>query len=430
MHAAPPPMAQLLPAADAVQREINALRSALPKGCEQRQFGDDPNSYNQLTPALRAEALQLKYVSMAGRAGANCARNRRALARYIAFATREGISPHFPVGPAAFSIFTSRAVKESKGAKGGKSVATSLKAAFISLKVHNGLLVSFDAPIIFNVIKPYKGDSESATAPSIWAARSWEVGAASSECPKARLVCQVAVLACILTLRAVHFVGATVLPSSNERDIRINLLSDKDGSRNVWVGCRAQGITGCLLWWPQFMRDAIARGSLVPEVSTSVRDPSLAQCSVEWNTGVTSAGMVHVAHLSFLVVGVSRADQKLYHFTGHSWRHFYPNLAELFAWLSAFRDELGRWATGAANAKRSNCGSRYSKQANRALQLFLRCRCLECAVFLWRTFSDAMNDSALPDFEAFANSDELKQCDLYGPSAIGYIPEWGRQPAG
>lgn len=45
----------------------------------------------------------------------------------------------------------------------------------------------------------------------------------------------------------------------------------------------------------------------------------------------------------------------------------------MLAWLASIRNELGRWSTGAANAKRALCGPRYTVKANQALQIFI-CR--------------------------------------------------------
>jgi hypothetical protein len=63
----------------------------------------------------------------------------------------------------------------------------------------------------------------------------WERLASSHDCEIGRLVCRTAVLASWLSLRAVHFVGATVLEEANADDVRINLARDKDGSSNVWA---------------------------------------------------------------------------------------------------------------------------------------------------------------------------------------------------
>ena len=39
---------------------------------------------------------------------------------------------------------------------------------------HFGLLTEFDAPVLFNTVKPYAGDSDTATSPSLWCLHEWE----------------------------------------------------------------------------------------------------------------------------------------------------------------------------------------------------------------------------------------------------------------
>ena len=404
------------------EKEISLLRAELPQGCEARMLGSSGWSHNQLPPSLRAKALDLKFNSMAGRAGANCARNRRALIRYKNFCLKEHVSPHFPVGGSTLLLFVDAAAASSKGSKGGRTVAYSLKTAFVSLKEHNGLEVELDAPVLFNNIKPYKGDSETATSPSPWALSRWCFLAVHAPSPVARLACAVAAIACLLSLRAVHFVGATALTSSDASRIRVNLAKDKDGSDNVWAGCDAEGPDGPLEFWPTFLADALERGYLVPNV-TSSKEVTLESSSIS-SSPVTSAGMVVISKLAFLLLGVSLVDQKAFHLTGHSFRHFFPCIGELFMWLASLRDELGRWATGAANRKRHLCGPRYTVKANQALQIFLRRRALE-AVRLILSLPDVQPESAVPDFDSLAACEQIRASRLFGPGAFTWVPEFG-----
>ena len=174
-----------------------------------------------------------------------------------------------PVGAGAFAAFVEDDFRSSKGKKGGRTVAHSLKVAFVHLHHHCGLQVEFDAPVLFNTVKPYDGDSDTATPPSLWAVQQWERLALHSLDPIVRLACLVAIIASWLSLRAIHLLDATVLPSSTDSRIIINLLLDKDGSTNVWAGCDAVGISGLLEWWPSFMHAAVKAGYLVPNVRSS-----------------------------------------------------------------------------------------------------------------------------------------------------------------
>jgi hypothetical protein len=126
-----------------------------------------------------------------------------------------------------------------------------------------------------------------------------------------------------------------------------------------------------LKWWPSFLQTARSAGYLVPNVRSSA-EVTLSASSI-LRHGVTSDGMVTLTKIAFLCLDVSLEDQVAFHFTGHSFRHFFPCIAEMLAWLASIRNELGRWSTGAANAKRTLCGPRYTVKANQALQIFI-CR--------------------------------------------------------
>lgn len=142
--------------------------------------------------------------------------------------------------------------------------------------------------------------------------------------PRSHLACRVAIIASILSLRAIHFVGASALPSSTEFSAcyYINLLSDKDGSANVRAGCDAIGVSGPLKWWPSFLQTAHLAGYLVPNVRSSA-EVTLSASSI-LRHGVTSDGMVTLTKIAFLCLDVSLEDQVAFHFTGHSFRHFLP----------------------------------------------------------------------------------------------------------
>ena len=407
---------------DATAREIKLLRAELPLGCEKRMLGKQDWSLNQLPPYLRARVLNGKFVNAAGRAGAHCARDRRALARYKKFARACNISPPFPVGGATLLLFAQAAAQDSTGKKGGLTVAHSLKTAFASLKNHWGLEVELDAPVLFNNIKAYQGFSDTATSPSPWAYSRWCFLAVHAPSQTARVACQMAVLACNLTLRSIHFVGASVLVSSTAERVRVNLANDKDGSTDVWAGCDAVGSDGPLLWWPAFMAEAVARGYLIPEFSAS-GEVSLASVTVSASP-VTSAGMVIAVKLAFLLVGVSLEEQLNLYFTGHSFRHFLPCIAELLMWPAPLRDELGRWSTGAANQRKAKCGRRYTFEANRALQIFLRRYVLEAVVFII-SIPTEIPDSPLPAFDVLAATDEVRKCPHFGHGAIVRVPGFG-----
>ena len=224
----------------ACAREIRSLRDVLPRDCEMRMLGSR-EAYEQATRAIREGVLASKFEAAAGRRGANCARGRRAITRYLSFCRKAGVARPWPVYSPTFLAFIQDAFSASKGAKGGGTVKHGLKVAFIHLRDHFGLHAELDAPVLFNMAKAYRGDSDSATSPSIWCACEWERLASAHESEVGRLVCRMAVLALWLSLRAVHFVGATVLDDANDDDIRINLASDKDGSSNIWAGCDAVG---------------------------------------------------------------------------------------------------------------------------------------------------------------------------------------------
>ena len=96
-------------------------------------------------------------------------------------------------------------------------------------------------------------------------------------------------------------------------------------------------------------------------------------------------------------------------------------------WHALLRDELGRWATGAANAKKVKCGPRYSAPANRSLQVFLR-RSLRLAMaVVFRAMpAPAGDEAAVPDFHAMSALEEVRNSSMFGPQGPGYIPGFGR----
>ena len=245
-------------------KEIQLLRNALPPGSERRMVeapGDDW-SYAQASPAMREEAVLTKYMSAAGPSGRAAARDRRYLARYSDYCALVDVASPFPVGSIVFLNFAKYAAAQSKGKRGGATVEYSIKVSFLHMRNHFGLDLRFDSPILFNSLKPYKGDSDSATSPSLAVLRKWEKGAHDDPTEAGRLACSVAVLASHLTLRGSHFVGTSAHPSANDSDVRLILGSDKDTSTHIWAGCSATGMDGPFLWWPSFLASSRVRGFL------------------------------------------------------------------------------------------------------------------------------------------------------------------------
>ena len=417
----PQPVSETASISPALQREIEAIRKILPQECERRMLGNSDHSFYQATPAMRWQALSRKYESSGGPDGRGWARDRRALCRWFKFCESHSITS-YPIGSPAFLSFLMEAKRSSKGSKGGSTVEHNLKMAFVHMKTHLALDVELDAPCLFNVIQPYKGDSDAATSPSLWALAEWERLSVEAPFPSSRTVARIAVLACWLTLRASHFIGATVLDSSSDFDIRLNLARDKDGSTNIWAGCDASGILGQFSWWPELRDEAISRGFLVPDLllnSDTDPDPALCQFS---ESRADSKSMVRIFNLAFSLLGVPTSEQKAIRFTGHSPRHLLPSIAELLAWLDKFRDEVGRWATGAANAKRTKCGPRYTTDANRALQVHLRRRLRTACLILFPFVARDGPEAMVPCFEAISSLDAVLKSDLYGPTGVGYVP--------
>ena len=100
ISSAGPPLPTLAPVAPAsssahVTKEIELLRQELPPGCEKQMFGSE-HGFNQLPSTMRYPLLLRKYLSIAGRNGQACARDRRALSRYKSFCARSNITPPFP----------------------------------------------------------------------------------------------------------------------------------------------------------------------------------------------------------------------------------------------------------------------------------------------------------------------------------------------
>ena len=407
----------------AKSREIVLLRKVLPPGSERRMVeGPDDNwSYDQASPAMREEAVLRKFESAAGPSGKAAARDRRYLTRYVAFCMSVAVSAPFPVGSIVFLNFAKRAAASSAGKRGGATVEYSIKVSFLHMRNHFGLDLRFDAPLLFNTIKPYKGDSDSATSPSLYVLSLWEKGSSDDLTEAGRLACAVAVLACHLTLRASHFVGTIIAPSANEQDVRLTLGSDKDGSARIWAGCAATGINGPFQWWPAFLVAARARGYLVPAIKVAPGDSPSGSTSTVLDRPASSTDMADIFRLAFSLAGINVPMQVQYHFTGHSPRHLYPCIGELLAWLQKFVDELGRWATGAANAKKSNCGQRYAVQANQAMQLHLRSRICEVLVALRCEIVES-EEGLLPAFAVLSVSDALRGHVYFGPQGVGYLP--------
>ena len=417
----PPPVGTDDPSAKS--REIVLLRKVLPPGSERRMVeGPGDNwSYDQASPAMREEAVLRKFESAAGPSGRAAARDRRYLTRYIAFCMSVAVSTPFPVGSIVFLNFAKHAAASSSGKRGGATVEYSIKVSFLHMRNNFGLDLRFDSPLLFNTIKPYKGDSDSATSPSLYVLLLWERGASEDLTEAGRLAFAVAVLACHLTLRASHFVGTAIAPAANERDVRLTLGSDKDGSAHIWAGCAATGINGPFKWWPSFLVAARARGYLVPAIKVGPGDSPSGSTSVVLDRPASSNDMADIFRLAFSLAGINVPMQVQYHFTGHSPRHLYPCIGELLAWLQKFVDELGRWATGAANVKKTNCGQRYSVLANQALQLQLRSRICEVLVALRAEIVEG-DEGLLPSFAALSVSDALRSHLYYGPQGVGYVP--------
>ena len=91
-------------------------------------------------------------------------------------------------------------------------------------------------------------------------------------------------------------------------------------------------------------------------------------------------------------------------------------------WPDKFRDELGRWANGAANAKRTKCGPCYTVSANRGMQFALRRYIREACVFL-SVRSEVGPESLLPDFTILATHPDVVQCPHYGSAGVGVLPK-------
>ena len=404
-------------------KEIAMLRALLPPGCERRMVeapGDDW-SYDQASAEMRETAVVRKFESAAGPSGKAAARDRRYLSRYVSYCKEVGVSSPFPVGSIVFLNFAKHAAASSTGKRGGATVEYSIKVSFLHMKHNFGLDLRFESPLLFNTIKPYKGDSDSATSPSLFVLSLWERGASEAPTAVGRLACAVATLACHLTLRASHFVGTVVHSSASAVDVRLTLGSDKDGSSKIWAGCAAAGMNGPFLWWPSFLASARERGFLVPGIVLATGDsPAEHDCGIK-GSAATSTDLTNIFHLAFSMAGINIPTQKLHHFTGHSPRHLYPCIGELLAWLQKFVDELGRWATGAANAKKSNCGQRYSVAANQALQLHLRSRICEVLVAL-RDEMAVGDEGLLPSFAALSVSETLRSHLYFGPQGVGYVP--------
>ena len=344
----------------------------------------------------------------------------------MSFCQREGVRIEWPIGSVAFSAFLNQASRQSKGSKGGASVAHSLKLAAVHARDHFCLPVELDAAVLFNVVKPHKGDADSATSPSLACLATWERLAATHDDPAVRHACAVATLACWLSLRAIHFVGLSALLSSNADDVRLNAARDKDGSGNIWLGCDASGLLGAFTWWPSFFQRALSRGFVACRVSFDhlSGDQSTAELLEE---PATFNSMVSLFSLAFVVAGVPTKLHSSMRLTGHSPRHLLPCIAEVLMWSQALRDELGRWASGAANAKKVKCGPRYTVAANQSLQVFLRraVRSVMREIYPLVPVCDG-HEAVIPDFHAISALPAVLSSPLFGPHGPEYIPGFGR----
>ena len=408
-------------------QEVLKLRRILPEGCERRMLGSE-HDFNQATPEMRRTALARKFAAASGPSGGSASRDRRFVQRWLTFCRSRGVSPPWPVGAVVFSEFIADATSKSKGSKKGASVAHSLKLAAVHARDHFCLPVSLDAAVLFNLVQPHRGDSDAAASPSLACLACWERLAASHPSPAARHACQIAVLACWLSLRSVHFIRLTVLESSNDDDVRLNVARDKDSSTNIWVGCDAYGLSGRFVWWPDLMERAISRGFVACVVSFSDLDGTdgFSTASLS-DSPATSSSMERLFALAFAAAGASLADQRRFRLTGHSPRHLLPSVAEVFMWHALLRDELGRWATGAANAKKVKCGPRYTSMANRSLQIFLRRSLRELMTMVAPLLPPSEGcESLVPDFEAMSRLSAVTSSACFGPHGPGYIPGFSR----
>ena len=90
-------------------------------------------------------------------------------------------------------------------------------------------------------------------------------------------------------------------------------------------------------------------------------------------------------------------------------------------WLQKFVDEVGRWATGAANSKKSKCGPRYTVKANQAMQLHIRRRLVAVLVAL-RPAMLTGEEGLTPCFMALSEHPLLTGHPYFGPSGVGFVP--------
>ena len=371
-------------------------------------------------------ALVAKFVEASGPSGKAAARDRRFISRWLAFCRRSGIRKFWPIGSVAFKEFISSEASSSKGAKGGLSVPHSLKLAAVHARDHFCLPVELDAAVLFNSIRPYKGDSDAATAPSLHCLSSWEREAVHHTSPAVRHACSVATVCTWLSLRSIHLVRASVLATSNDDDIRLNISRDKDGSSNMWAGCDARGLLGPFGFWPSLMEASLRLGFLVRFIDFDIASGEISSATVS-DARATSASVERLFALAFLAAGVPRKLQLTVKFTGHSPRHLLPCFAEVLMWSAALRDELGRWATGAANAKKVKCGPRYTVQANQALQIFLRRTLCSVMADVYPILDVSSGpEAAVPDFHAISGLEEVTSSPCFGPQGPGFIPGFGR----
>ena len=144
------------------------------------------------------------HTAAAGPQGGAAARDRRDLLRYVNYCKVYANPPYFPVGSIVFPCFVKDAVRNSKGSKGGATVEYSIKTSFLHMQTNFGLPVEFDAPVMLNVIKPYKGDSDSASSPTQFMVDEWERLSVEGDSEVIRMVCIVAVLATTSSQRALR----------------------------------------------------------------------------------------------------------------------------------------------------------------------------------------------------------------------------------
>ena len=396
----------------------DSLRQFWP-GYEVTMLGGPRAARQVPDPSHREALIDGKLRSCVGPSGGNADRDRNALRRLHSFCAAQHVTEVWPLSAALLMNFCRIAYLDSKGPAGGHSVPGTLRSAFVHMKIHIGLPVELDSPILYNIAPACKFNARSPASTSIYLQCFWEWGAVHAPTPLLREACRIMVIACITSLRYKELKRSRVA-SATALSLLVSMT--KDGSHDLHVDAELEGFLGPIRWWPDFARPLIGKQYLIRDpvfADMHKSNPSPSHLVGFSDTCVEPSRGPLLVRLCYLYAGIDRAVYREVRFNARSTRHLYPNIAHALQWGDSAANETGRWAAQLDVTRpvvRLKCAQRYAAVAMRETQRRIRLR-IALAVreivlqrFAWRTLAH------LPEFECITCAPNLSASQYYGPN--------------